>query len=307
MPIMASMTESLSKPRLRSLRFSLRFLMLLVVVLAIPMAWKVNRAQNQRRVMAELGPLHPRVLYDYQTSRINGVVTASTSAQPPGPAWLRKFLGDEYFVDIFQLMIDGPGVNDKTLALISTLPRLESVGLTNTAEISDDGLIHLAGMQSLEFLTLFSDRITGKGIAHLAGPKRLKKLWVSGQVTDDYLQQVSKLENLELLHVYGVDQITDSGLAQVAKLTKLRSLNLGDGGWFDSGVQDCMKVTDQGLENLHALKNLKDLELNTTEASRAGVEKLRNALPNCKVLWSLNGPDDSTTPATGGSPQAQMK
>jgi hypothetical protein len=265
--------------------------MLLVVLIAIPLGWKVNRARNQRVVMAELQKLNAQIMYAHQTTLTKGVRTFNDSAEPSGPAWLRKLLGDEYFVEVFQVRVVSDDVTDETIALIARLPGLVSVCLTSEG-ITDDGLKHLEGMQSLEAVTIFSQRITDKGLAHLTGLGRLKSLWLSGRITDSYLERICKLKQLELLHADGVRQVTDSGLEQLANHPELRSLVLGSGGWNDSGTQDCMQVSDEGLVHLHGLKNLTFLEINTTQATPAGIDKLRKALPNCRIQWNLNGPHD---------------
>ena len=51
---MASMVDATPNTRRRWLQFSLRFLLLLIAVVAIPLAWKVNRVRNQRAVLAEI-------------------------------------------------------------------------------------------------------------------------------------------------------------------------------------------------------------------------------------------------------------
>ncbi len=42
-------------------------------------------------------------------------------------------------------------------------------------------------------------------------------------------------------------------------------------------------VTDAGLRNLAALKNLKKLELHGTQVTEAGASLLRKMLPNCEI------------------------
>jgi len=42
-------------------------------------------------------------------------------------------------------------------------------------------------------------------------------------------------------------------------------------------------VTDTGLKNLAPLKNLTTLGLSDTKVTDAGVEKLQQALPKCKI------------------------
>ncbi len=45
------------------------------------------------------------------------------------------------------------------------------------------------------------------------------------------------------------------------------------------------KVTDQGLEHLVRLKNLKRVVIDQTATSKAAIEKLRKEMPWCDILW----------------------
>ena len=112
------MPDSPPTPRRRWFRFTLRLLLLLVAVLAIPMAWKVNRVQNQRRVLATLTPFGAEVIWSYQHL---GAVA------PLGPQWLRRLLGDDFFADVHHINIDNAGVTDDVVAEIAALSNLKSL------------------------------------------------------------------------------------------------------------------------------------------------------------------------------------
>ena len=286
---MKSIDAQPPKSARRWFRFSLRSLMLHMVVIAIPMAWKVNRARNQRAVVAELGKLNSQIMYDYQI--VNG--RANRNLSPPGPKWLIDFLGKEYFVEVSQVTLRNLHVTNDTLALVARLPEVKSASCGSASGITDSGLVHLAGMHDLEEVFLYPKRITGAGLVHLTGLKRLKKLYVPGWITDVSLEDVSKLEHLEHLHISGATQITDRGLVHIAKLRNLRYLVIGSLGTDGLGERDCMKYTDEGLVNLYGLKNLGFLRLSINEVSQASRDKLQAALPNCQIEWYLNGPNDS--------------
>ena len=261
-------------------------MLLLVVVIAIPMGWKVNRARNQRVVVAELQTMHAEIVYDYQIVKVKGGWDYG-NLPPPGPIWLTDLLGKEYFFDVYSVGVWGPYVTDETLALIAKLPEVADVSIGGQNRITDGGLAHFAGMHNLEEVMLFSDRITGTGLVKVTGLKRLTKLGASGWITDASLAHISKLERLEVLWLYEAAQITDKGLAHIAKLTKLRSLVIG------GGRDDLMKVTEKGLANLYGLKNLEFLFLNTAEVTQAGIDKLQKALPNCQIKWNPKGSNAS--------------
>ena len=46
------------------------------------------------------------------------------------------------------------------------------------------------------------------------------------------------------------------------------------------------RVTDVGLDRLAVLKNLKRLELQRAKVTAAGVAKLQQSLPKCKIEWA---------------------
>ena len=270
--------------------------MLLVAVAGIPLGWvgwKVDRARNQRMVVAELQELHPEIIYDYQIALTNNGSRVYRDVPPPGPKWLIDLLGKECFVEVVQIEVDDPQVTDRAIALIAKLPSIDHLLLTSAPEITDDGLVHFAGMHNLEMVALYSDHLTGVGLAHLRGLRRLKYLSAEGWIDDASLEHVSKLERLESLYINGVAEITDRGLAQIAKLTNLRFLGLGFGAPHTVDIQDHMTITDEGLASLYGLKNLESLDLRTTGVTEAGIDKLQKALPNCKIKWR---PKDRTYP-----------
>ena len=235
--------------------------------------------------------MNAQIIYDYQMDSTNGD-PVYRDVPPPGPIWLTDLLGREYFVEVYSVAVDGPQVTDETIALIAKLPNIELVTFTD-AKITDGGLVHFARMHNLEAVSLRSDQLTGAGLVHLRGLKRFKTLIVKGFATDAALEHISKLNDLEVLQIYGTAQITDKGLAQIAKLRNLQTLCLGSYRTGPVRPEDWMKVTDDGLANLYALKNLEFLKLNTTQVSQAGIDKLQKVLSNCKIEWNPKAPNDS--------------
>ena len=95
----------------------------------------------------------------------------------------------------------------------------------------------------------FEDKpLTDAGLRHLRGLSNVQKIWLNGT------------------------KITDSGLAHLKGLASLKELGL-----FETDI------TDAGLEHLHGLSNLEDLIVEQTKVTDAGVDKLKTALPDCKV------------------------
>ena len=69
--------------------------------------------------------------------------------------------------------------------------------------------------------------------------------------------------------------MTDTGLAELTGLSKLESLLLNEA-----------PITDDGLESLKKLKNLKMLNLSFCDAlSQGAIDDLQEALPDCQISY----------------------
>ena len=92
-----------------------------------------------------------------------------------------------------------------------------------------------------------------------------------GTITDAGLAHVAGLVELRRLSLTNTD-VTDAGLAHLKGLARLESLNL-----------ERTKVTDEGLKHLLGLTKLQTLKLQGTAVTREGAQKVREALPGCKI------------------------
>jgi len=56
-----------------------------------------------------------------------------------------------------------------------------------------------------------------------------------------------------------------------------------------------MGITDAGLEYLAKMKSLQHLKLTVNpQITAEGIAKLKEALPNCEIIWDGNAGDDTT-------------
>ncbi|NQU23826.1 MAG: hypothetical protein HQ567_21300 [Candidatus Nealsonbacteria bacterium] len=115
--------------------------------------------------------------------------------------------------------------------------------------ITDDMLVHIAGLSKLEELSLHNcPNITGSGLKHLAGLPNLRVLYLHNSgVTDDFLRHVSSLSHLKTLEI------------------------------------ESTRIGDEGIEHLATLKRLRRLYVTNTNATEQGLAKLRKALPGCEI------------------------
>jgi hypothetical protein len=80
------MSEATKDPQRTWSRFSIRAMMAFVLVVAVLLGWKVNRAREQREAVAAVESAGGWVHYDYEL--VGGKVVAGRG--PRAPRWLRK-------------------------------------------------------------------------------------------------------------------------------------------------------------------------------------------------------------------------
>ena len=129
------------------------------------------------------------------------------------------------------LRLGGTSISDATIIGLSNLANLRSLDLEVCENISDDSMPFIGGFRQLRCLNL------------------KKTAFEKLKITDKALVDLSSLEHLELLILYG-NRLTDAGMSDLAKLTQLQFLDLSLVG-----------ITDKGVHALAPLKRLKTLSL----------------------------------------------
>jgi hypothetical protein len=240
--------------------------------------------------------LHQGYTHPVPLSSLYSSSTFDPNVEPPGPAWLRDFVGVEYFQDVVYISLAErvASEGDADAKLIAALPKLEYLdmgycNLTDEAlqhlggittlrvldvdrnELTDDGLRHLSRSAKLESLNLYGiHQIHGPGLRHLAGLKSLKELDLQYvQLDCDWLKELRDvpLEKLMLAKT----PLEDKHLEHVGQITSLVVLSI-----------DRTNITGAGLANLTNLKSLQQLYVNET-AALEGIEHLRQ-LPSLNYL-----------------------
>ncbi len=187
------------------LRFSVRGLIVLVLVVGAWLGWLVRSARIQREAVAAIKAADGGVFYDWEWS--NGV--SILGGKPWSPRWLVDLIGIDYsghvaFVGLVssspatdaairqlgcltrldELNLQHSSVNDVSLAGVEGLTHLSRLHLDYT-DVSDAGLAHLKGLTYLSLLNINATRVTDAGLAHLRRHTELSKLYLNGtQVTD---------------------------------------------------------------------------------------------------------------------------
>src|SRR5215472_3764149 len=123
----------------------------------------------------------------------------------------------------------GSWINDAEMLHLAELPDLEKLDLSHT-RITDEGLLHLKSAPKINDLNLYySEWITDQGMAAIRGWKHLKRLNVRGtRISDATLEIVSHMSRLEALDIANT-AVTDNGLDHLITLVNLKELSLGRG------------------------------------------------------------------------------
>ncbi len=255
-------------------QYSIRSLLVLVVVIAIPCSWlavEMKKTRQQREAVEAIVKAGGQALFDCELEpfMLNRPVTHGVETR--GPAWLGRVLGEHFFSAVRIVYLADTQVTDERLRQLQGLTYLEELQLRGP-QVTNAGLKHLGGLIRLQWLDLSKTRVTDAGLEHLKGLYQLQSLDLSHtQITDaglEHLKGLTQLQELEL----DSDEVTEAGLKHLRRLAQLTRLNLG-------GTQ----VTDAGLEHLKGLTQLESLDLGDTEVTDGGVKKLERALPNCNI------------------------
>jgi Leucine-rich repeat (LRR) protein len=204
------------KHKLRWYQYSLRSLFILTFLVAIASSWlavKMGQARRQKEAVEALLKLGGTVNYDYEISSEGYLING---AKLPGPAWLRKIIGDDFYINVNGANFTLMKVTDVDLEYLEAWKQLRNLQLGRT-QITDAGLEHLNGLIKLQRLDLSGTQITDAGLEHLKGLKQLQLLnLVNTHITDAGLEHLQGLTQLKYVHL-AATQVTDAGVAKLQK------------------------------------------------------------------------------------------
>jgi hypothetical protein len=169
-------------------QFSIRSLLLLVVVVAIPCSWMAV-AGRQKEVVEEIRQLGGLVQHDYKFQESGNPFA---SGVPPGPTWLRDLLGEDFFATVVDVNCVGSSVTNAGLEHLKGLTQLKRLELS-TMPVTDAGLGHLKGLTQLEALYIDGTRVSDAGLVYLKGLTQLQNLELKGtHVTDASVKKLQE-------------------------------------------------------------------------------------------------------------------
>jgi len=145
-------------------QFSVRWLVVLVVAVAIPSCWltvKMRQAERQRQAVEAIRKAGGVVFYDFHFLK-DEKAYAIMEQEPPTPAWLRQVVGNDFFSEVHVVFFDNPEqVGDDVLERIGRLRKLKQLRLSDSP-VTDVGLKHLTGRfcQHAQSVNLLMSRIS---------------------------------------------------------------------------------------------------------------------------------------------------
>jgi len=168
------------KTKRRWLQFSLRTLFIVVTVFCVWMGITAKQARDQRLAVEAILKLGGYVVFEhggYEPQMGGSFNYDISNVDPPGPEWLRKLTGDEYFFRVAMVSLKGPEVNDANLPAISRLADLKWLYLSET-NVTDAGVEQLKYLTDLTVVNLSDTQVTDAGLEHLSELTNLQTLYI---------------------------------------------------------------------------------------------------------------------------------
>jgi hypothetical protein len=165
------------------------------------LAWKANQISEQRRIIATIKDIGGLVYYTHENPVL--YMKNGKPDDPPGPAWIRRILGDDFFAEVEEVSLQPAweSTTNETVALVAQLPTVRWVQI-NSSVVDDNGLKPLRTLTRLTSVDIKSPMVTDKGVEELS--------------------RIPTLSSLEL----GCPRITGASLPCIKRMTGLRRLTI---------------------------------------------------------------------------------
>jgi len=173
-------------------------------------------------------------------------------------------------------------ISDESMPHVSQLPQLRFLNLKKTAfeklKITNQALVALSAIQSLEYLNLYGNSVSDDGMPHLAKLRKLQFLDLSlVGITDKGVHALKPLSNLRALKLlyntgFAGPKLTDECMTTIASFKKLNHLNIV-GARVSSNSTDTFTGSDR----------LTQLEIQYTGFSESDVKQIETHLPNALI------------------------
>lgn len=184
---------------------------------------------------------------------------------------LSQFVRHPALSELDGLNISGVDVTDEMLVELVKLSQLGGLNLQNASRLTAAGIRQLQNLPGLTALTLMNSKLNPEAMSQLKPVAKLEYLNLDGlPLTAAHVAQLAELK-LQVLSVPNCN-LDDSLVAPLARMDGLLTLSLVNN-----------PVTDEGLPVLAHIKTLRVLNVSGTQVTAEGLQKFRQALPDCKV------------------------
>jgi len=158
-----------TQPKLRWYQYSLRSLLIFMLVSGFFFAWlgeKVYKAREQRAAVAWVEEKGGGVFYVYEFDAEGNL---NMNAQPPGPEWLREWIGIEYFCDVYEVnyLVVSQSKPDRHLEDVYPLVSLTHLRVLALSNSQVSNLSSLESLTNLETLYLSGTLVTKEEVQKL--------------------------------------------------------------------------------------------------------------------------------------------
>ena len=144
--------------------------------------------------------------------------------------------------------------------------------ILRNADVSDDGMQHVAKLNNLRILSLHNTGVSDEGLKELAALPHLEELDLRlSLVSDEGIKHLLEFPALAKLDLGNNRRLSGACLPTVARLEHLTELRLP------------YATIDDDLPHLHSMQNLRVLDLTERQVSDEAVEALQKHLPQCKI------------------------
>ena len=141
------------KGKRRWLRYSLRTFVVVLTVFGVWLGLLVHRVNMQKEAVQWVKDHGGGIAYDFEWDEVKKSLI--DDAKPPGPDWLRKLIGIDYFADVVIVVCNNTKVVD--IGSLRELPQLQWLGLSST-QVSD--LSPLSRLTQLQWLSLSNTQVS---------------------------------------------------------------------------------------------------------------------------------------------------
>ncbi|MEM9800237.1 MAG: hypothetical protein AAGA20_07925 [Planctomycetota bacterium] len=200
---------------------------------------------------------------------------SDTSITDEGLVWLA------FLESLEALDVSGTSVTDTAVV---QMPRFKGslMSLTLGSGVSDEGLLAVPELTSLEHLSVSVDGISSEGAAAIAGSASLRRLELRGEkVSLGILREIAAMDGLESLALSGFSGLKDRHLEPLERMPSLRFLDVSGTG-----------ISDEGLVVIAAIPQISGLVLSDTAVTDAGMKHLGD------MVWHEEGAEVSLRTAT---------